>query len=401
MKQTQVPGDIDSGSHTSEVLDLDLSRLRHASSSLARPSTSFAVACWTSNRLRHRFVTFESPRLTSDRPRCCTPDLQKGFAVFGVCWMSPPLLFLDLSVCATSAVGCRRLDDLLFLFVDVSVGICCALWICCLLLFMGHYLFDLGTSIFGSSVALTPRPDLSLSQHTPAHRVTSVLLNGNNFSVWSRSSFSFSVERAKLDGFLSHHHKPATSDPTYSQWDIDNYTILGWLFTSMEDWIYYMFIYNDTFRWEELAQYEPLSDFPVAAATIVFRSDLLASPAISSGPTPISDQIAFAASGLGPRSSGGGPICSYCGDTGHIRERCFKLHPELRGKSSKRKGKGPPRTATIADTSPGLVPDLFYIQSQLDLLQSSIGVLLQQQPFKFYCHSGYMYTFLLGLRCGD
>ena len=34
---------------------------------------------------------------------------------------------------------------------------------------------------------LTPRPDLSLSQHTPAHRVTSVLLNGNNFSVWSRS----------------------------------------------------------------------------------------------------------------------------------------------------------------------------------------------------------------------
>ncbi|GFZ10995.1 hypothetical protein Acr_22g0003930 [Actinidia rufa] len=162
-------------------------------------------------------------------------------------------------------------------------------------------------------------------------------------------------------------------------------------------------------RWEELAQYEPLSDFHVAATTIVcqrlarqhtyqflmglkskyesFRNQILntsplpslhdalaiidgdrhrrrliqASPAISPGPIPIADQMAFAASGSGPRSSGGRLICSYCGDT-DIRERCFKLHPELRGKSSKRKRKGH-RTATVADTSPDPVPDLSHIQS--------------------------------------
>ncbi|GFZ13658.1 hypothetical protein Acr_23g0020430 [Actinidia rufa] len=154
-------------------------------------------------------------------------------------------------------------------------------------------------------------------------------------------------------------------------------------------------------HWEELAQYEPLSDFPAAAATIVsqrlthhhtylfliglkskyeslhiqilntsplpslyeafaiidgdeHRCCLIqASPAISPGSTPIADQIAFVAFGSNTRSFGGRPICSYCADIGHISERYFKLHPELRGKSFKHKGKGPPRTATVADTSPG------------------------------------------------
>ncbi|GFY81192.1 ankyrin repeat family protein [Actinidia rufa] len=39
-----------------------------------------------------------------------------------------------------------------------------------------------------------------------------------------------------------------------------------------------------------------------------------------------------------------------------------------------------PRTATIADTSPGPVPNLSHIQFQLGLLQSQLGSLLQQQP---------------------
>ncbi|GFZ15872.1 ARF-GAP domain 2 [Actinidia rufa] len=51
-------------------------------------------------------------------------------------------------------------------------------------------------------------------------------------------------------------------------------------------------------RWEELEQYEPLSNFPAAIATI-------ASPAPSYKPSLIFDQMAFAAFfGSGPRSSG-------------------------------------------------------------------------------------------------
>ncbi|GFY87388.1 transducin family protein [Actinidia rufa] len=269
-------------------------------------------------------------------------------------------------------------------------------------------------------VAFTPRPDLSLSQHTPVHHVTSVLLNGNNFPVWSRSFRLFLGGKGKTRWILGHHPKPATSDPTYPQWDIDNYTFLGWLFNSMEDRIYHMFIYNDTVhslwttlsqmyahahhdsqifelyreiarasqetlglsvadylgflqsRWEKLTQYEFLSDFSIEAATIAFtiidgdeRHRLLrASSVTSSGSPPIADQMAFAASsGSGPRSSGVRPICSYCGNTGHIRERCSKLHPELQEQVSKRKGKGHYRTATVVDTSPGHVPELSHIQS--------------------------------------
>ncbi|GFZ03452.1 tetraticopeptide domain-containing thioredoxin [Actinidia rufa] len=44
------------------------------------------------------------------------------------------------------------------------------------------------------------------------------------------------------------------------------------------------------------------------------------------------------------------------------------------------KGKGHPRTATVADTSPGHVPDLSHIQSQIGQLQSQLGSLLQHHP---------------------
>ncbi|GFZ09690.1 hypothetical protein Acr_21g0002890 [Actinidia rufa] len=220
-----------------------------------------------------------------------------------------------------------------------------------------------------------------------------------------------------------HHSKPATSNPTYPQWDIDNCTtILGWLFNSMEDMIYHIFIYNDNVnslwtalsqmyahahhdfwifelyleivrasqdtlglsiadyfsflqsRWEELTQYEHLSDFFAAAATI-------ASPAISSWPPLIAGQMAFAASyGSDSRFSGGRPICSYYGNIGYIRELCFKLHPKLRKQFSKCKGKGHHHTATVADTSLGHTPDLSHIQSLIGQLQSQLCSLLQHHP---------------------
>ena len=43
------------------------------------------------------------------------------------------------------------------------------------------------------------------------------------------------------------------------------------------------------------------------------RRIIQTSLAISSGSTPIVDQMAFVAFGSGPRSSGSRPICSYCG----------------------------------------------------------------------------------------
>ena len=254
--------------------------------------------------------------------------------------------------------------------------------------------------------------------------------------------------------------KPALSDPAFAQWDIDNYTILGWIFNSMEDRIYHMFMFHDTVsslwtsltqmyahecndsrifelyrdvaqasqatlglsvadyfgylqsRWEELAQYEPLSEFPTDAAKIALRRlnrhhtyqflmglkpefeslrtqilntspmpslfeafatidgderrrRLLQPPALPK-PSPVPDQRALAApSGpfTRPPGSGNRPFCTHCGNLGHIKDRCFKLHLELREKGTRNKGKGPYRTAVVVETAPS--PDLLQLQTQM------------------------------------
>ncbi|GMQ07447.1 hypothetical protein CsSME_00051628 [Camellia sinensis var. sinensis] len=46
--------------------------------------------------------------------------------------------------------------------------------------------------------------------------------------------------------WLSSSIQLAATDPTRAQWDIDNCTILGWMFNSMEDHIYHIFLYCDT-----------------------------------------------------------------------------------------------------------------------------------------------------------
>ncbi|KAE9466932.1 hypothetical protein C3L33_01159, partial [Rhododendron williamsianum] len=161
--------------------------------------------------------------------------------------------------------------------------------------------------------------ELSISHHSPAHRVTSVLLNGKNFAAWSRSFRLFLGGKGKSGWLLETEKQPSVNDPKRAQWDIDNCTILGWFFNSMEEHIYNMFMYCDTAprlwasltqmyaharndiriyelyqeishasqetlklsvaeffgylqsRWEELAQYEPMSDFPADAASIMVK----------------------------------------------------------------------------------------------------------------------------------
>ncbi|GFY81632.1 hypothetical protein Acr_01g0014410 [Actinidia rufa] len=78
---------------------------------------------------------------------------------------------------------------------------------------------------------------VSLSHSQPAQRVTSVLLNGKNFHAWSHSFQLYMVEKRK------------------TRLSVADY--FGYLKT----------------RWEELAQYEPLSDFPSDGAVESKRLD--------------------------------------------------------------------------------------------------------------------------------
>jgi hypothetical protein len=166
----------------------------------------------------------------------------------------------------------------------------------------------------GDSSSTSP---MSLSHHAPAQRITSALLNGRNFAAWSRSLRLYLGGKGKSGWLLGIEKQPDASDAKRIQWDMDNCTILGWMFNSMDERIYNTFMYHDTVnglwtalcqmyaharndarifelyqdvshasqaalglsvvdyfgylqsRWEELAPYEPFSDFPVETASIV------------------------------------------------------------------------------------------------------------------------------------
>uniref|UniRef100_A0A2N9IGT2 Integrase catalytic domain-containing protein n=1 Tax=Fagus sylvatica TaxID=28930 RepID=A0A2N9IGT2_FAGSY len=294
-------------------------------------------------------------------------------------------------------------------------------------------------------------PPMSLSHHAPAQRITSALLNGRNFAAWSRSLRLYLGGKGKSGWLLGIEKQPAASDAKRIQWDMDNCTILGWMFNSMNERIYNTFMYHDTVnglwtalslglsvvdyfgylqsRWEELAQYEPLSDFPAEAASIVVTRlgrqhtyqfllglkpefEALRTQILNTSPMPslyeayatidsderrrrlgppisttvsaspvIAEQMAFAANS-GPRSPSWRPICHHCGVVGHLKARCFKLHPELRQTVHKNR---PPnfsstRTAAIAETTgnSAALSDFSRLQAQIGQLQDQLGSLAAQ-----------------------
>ncbi|KAG5531449.1 hypothetical protein RHGRI_026161 [Rhododendron griersonianum] len=127
-------------------------------------------------------------------------------------------------------------------------------------------------------------------------------------------------------------------------------------------------------RWDELAQYDPVSDFGATTDVAVKRMDrlhtyfflmglkpdfenlrgqilntsplpslldtfaivdgderrrLISTPTLSPIVGVVFDQMAFAASSSF-HPTGVKKTCHHCGDPGHIKDTCWKLHPELK-----------------------------------------------------------------------
>ncbi|KAK0602745.1 hypothetical protein LWI29_036622 [Acer saccharum] len=79
-------------------------------------------------------------------------------------------------------------------------------------------------------------------------RITSVPLNGRNFASWSQALKLFIGGRGKVSWLLGNSPRPTDGDPKVDQWEIVNYQILGWIFGSMEPQIFNMFMYHETIR---------------------------------------------------------------------------------------------------------------------------------------------------------
>jgi hypothetical protein len=82
------------------------------------------------------------------------------------------------------------------------------------------------------------------------------LLNGRNFAAWSRSLRLYLGGKGKSGWLLGIEKQPVASDAKRIQWDMDNCTILGWIFNSMDECIYNTFMYHDIVNglWTALCQ---------------------------------------------------------------------------------------------------------------------------------------------------
>jgi hypothetical protein len=105
-----------------------------------------------------------------------------------------------------------------------------------------------------SDKALVVSSNVSLSHHAPAQRITSVFLNGRNFATWSQSLRLGGNGKSRW--LLGIEKQPTVIDLKRTQWDMDNCTILGWLFNSMDERIYNKFMHHDIVNglWTTLCQ---------------------------------------------------------------------------------------------------------------------------------------------------
>ncbi|GFY96431.1 hypothetical protein Acr_11g0007370 [Actinidia rufa] len=225
---------------------------------------------------------------------------------------------------------------------------------------------------------------VSLSHSQPAQRVTSVLLNGKNFHAWSRSFQLYLGGKRKTRWILGKEPKPAESDPKFDEWVSDNCIILGWMFNSMEDRVYHMFMYHDTVHglWTALTQMyaharnesrifelyrEILNTSPLPSLYEAFaivdgderRRRILPSLSLPESSSIVPDQRAFAA------ASGTHLYCQHCRKLGHLIDRCWVLHPELKQQFSR------PRGGVVGVDAVGGELQIAQLQSHLGLATAS------------------------------
>ncbi|GFZ12658.1 hypothetical protein Acr_23g0010430 [Actinidia rufa] len=230
-----------------------------------------------------------------------------------------------------------------------------------------------------------------------------------NFHTWSHSFQFYLGGKRKTRWILGKELKSTKSDPQFDEWDADNCIILGWMINLVEDQVYHMFMYHDTVhglwtalnqeyaharnesrifelyqdispasqptlgssvadyfaylhtRWEELAQYEPLSDFSNDGVVESKRLD---------------------------RRHTYQRLPPHCRKPCHLIDRCFDLYPELKqqltqNRGGSRKGgrgcgHGTPRIGAVAEVEPMHyeLPNLNQLQTQIAQLLSQLGLAL-------------------------
>jgi gag-polypeptide of LTR copia-type len=106
---------------------------------------------------------------------------------------------------------------------------------------------------------------------TTNDKLTSVLLNGNNYQVWVRQANFGLISRDKLDHVTGDKKRPipagaAATDAekaSIKRWDRDDTLVIGWLLASMETQISDLMTYQNTSQqiWDKAAALTEMSLF--------------------------------------------------------------------------------------------------------------------------------------------
>ncbi|KAB2625777.1 hypothetical protein D8674_017437 [Pyrus ussuriensis x Pyrus communis] len=183
----------------------------------------------------------------------------------------------------------------------------------------------------------------------PNQRLSSVLLNEFNYLPWSRAVSLALGGRSKLGFINGSIEVPDVSSPTYEIWLCKDQLVMSWLLNSMERKLAEIFSYSESsFKlWETVKE--------IVCATIQ-REEVRRKVMNTGTKTSVTEARAYLANERKYKVKNPHLKCQHCNYTGHVKETCWILHPELKpefmkdNKGSQRLNRAPHR-ANNATTS--------------------------------------------------
>lgn len=86
-------------------------------------------------------------------------------------------------------------------------------------------------------------------------QITTVLLNGGNYTLWAKSTSLFLYGKFKLGFVMGKVVRPEKFDPTYDEWEANDRIVMFWLLNSMDPVIAEGFLFLNSIKkiWDSLA----------------------------------------------------------------------------------------------------------------------------------------------------
>ncbi|KAB2632525.1 hypothetical protein D8674_028772 [Pyrus ussuriensis x Pyrus communis] len=218
-------------------------------------------------------------------------------------------------------------------------------------------------SIIASSSGSASEMDIN-----PNQRLSSVLLNEFNYLPWARTVSLALGGRSKLGFINGSQPAPDASSPEYGGWLCKDQLVMSWLLNSMERNIAEIFSYSDI------------------CATIQ-REEVRRKVMNNGIKTNVTEARAYLTNEKRYKGKNPHLKCLHCDNIGHVRDKCWILHPELKpdfmkDKSAPKTSRAHPRANTATSSSINNVDTYQQFTANPAILLNEFAAYLQQKKGK-------------------